>query len=605
MAMVQVGVSTGETTTLSLEKLALQEDNYQISMTMVGFFTFLLCSMYLLRSSNANLRTACWLSVNKSMSAFIGVLIKSSVNQTVAHVAKTDVAGVDLGYKCFIQAVQASGWWWALQLGTAWTIRIVTIPHMLNQISGGYFKIPEEQPDTHRVRSKLKSDEETHQVANHVESLGTCLAFTLGSSSKSVFAIIQKMGENGDNENLYLFGTIPLTYLFLFFITRLGDRLRSALAGGDGIISERESAWGAYMILAEDKVAGLIGGHLMTQAIIRKLTHKDAGDTGAWPTNARRNLEYAEWLSLWVILFSFLSILSLSLPDHMGRFKRWFKLSCGIVAALCMNHIIAIVTIRYFDDDDEGSFTRVNQTLLATVAGAFLMLILTQVEEYFGNMNNPHGRKIAAAVHEFFVPIVVLMGFAWRDEFKGDLKTIVAQRPLKIGDWKMHPSYQVSLASIALLVLVVPAWKWFLLPSASVKWVSNDQLDVWMDSLKAVRKPPRWVSEAGATESEWKDDMGRGHSHVFRALLSEAKDIGRDAFATTKKAGDGLQRGLEATGKHARIIHGGLKEGLNDRWQRVSFTPKGVAFTQNLGLPLANGFSSPRATEDPHQWTSS
>jgi len=209
------------------------------------------------------------------------------------------------------------------------------------------------------------------------------------------------------------------------------------------------------------------------------------------------------------------------LPDFLRRYKRWCKLGCSVVAALLIDSSVDSFTLKWLG---VGAFPRVVETLISTMVGATVMILLTEVEEFFERKGN---MKTAAAVHEFFVPVAVLVGYAWKDEFKGAMDVILKKSAL---DDQIPNHVQASIASIIMLIIVIPAWKQFFLPSAYTQWMAKEahERDEIQDKLKPVLNLPRWLrNDLEKQRLDWQER----HLHnatskraLYLSLLSTAEE---------------------------------------------------------------------------------
>jgi len=460
-----------------------------ISVMLLGSIGFIMMIFYLTNHPDEDIRTYSWQVLSMTISIFCSVLMFQACNGVVTEY---------IGDTVLINMVQLITWLGLLQL-------------VLAKTSGAIDKHPK----------SLRA------VELDMKCWAVLFAHLTGFSSINAWGSIQQTGYFSASPSSSLL-VLPLQLVGLFAVFHILDGIRWRIANSDdGEVDEYEEAWDEEAEESENDVAGLSLSFLTVQALRFKFCGILPNAEGVLTGFEATHVEVYELL-LCGILFAAGSVVVLWLATYIRegdekkeRFAAVINNYCSMGFAWCVFYGTKwwISSLHF---TNEETLLRVVLALVLS-AGSFLFIFfLDKLED-----NELLGKDANESLEVIIEGLGILVGFSWEQSFDVAVEDITTSAKSL-----MPPSLSRLLMSIVLIAVVLPAWRYYILP--------KEQL------LKEVRK------DEGKHEKEFREGLLALQDQFFN---KRAKEQDLDMMHLQLK-----QMRRDAHEHHGHHHHGGEHE---------------------------------------------
>lgn len=424
---------------------AVDSDDLSAAIVLLGSVAFMMSMMYLLLNHDSQIRQYSWTTLTAAISNFLGALIARSNGDNIALY----VVGAN-GSKMKTVAVWAcicAGWFLLLQAV------------LLLAASG--------KGNFNRMLLNLKC-------------FGALFGLTTGFSSLTLWGTVQQLVDSP------IPWTTPVVFLTYMSVFHVFLKIRSFIAHlGDDTVDEAEQAWFKFCKETEDAVINLTVAHVTVQSIRYGITGLHPLPTGADPPGFKATVTDGIKLELWADLFLVLFFVSdVVIPASYGRFKVWLKGSIGNAFAFCAFFAMTWYTQTW--SPVGGNDQVLLLAMFVTISG-FCMLGILHNLSHIKCMPKWFGAEVKA----FVGPVSFMIGFAWKQATLSAIDVINNRTP-------MPKTVNEVVLTIAIAVVVIPAWRWYILP------VVMDMLNPAPLPITQVKPLPEIVPEIVPAAGDYK-----------------------------------------------------------------------------------------------------
>lgn len=412
------------------------EANLDVAWMLLGSVGFVMSLFYLLNYHDKGIRNLSWSVVSGSICIFTGVQIGGAWNRCfLYYVMRTSSP---LANHIIGNLIASLGWYVLLQVTLAW-------------ISGAVGAPPSS------VGSMILN------MKCWAELLGVCT----GASNLGTWSQIQQLvPPNG----FAIAGVVPLTGGILLLVFWEAHAVRTTVAlGDDGKTDQYETLWEHFTNETENGILCMTMGFLTVQSVRFWISGVLPPANGALPPGVQPLASHI--ISLFVAGVTFIvliPIVDVAVPDTLGRYKRLLKSVCGTSAAFSLMNAVDWSIRDLFDLS--GPVGSMLLALTVTFGGFVLIFIMDYITDL-----KCTGERVDRELRALIGPLTILIGFAWKQAFVAAVGTVTKQMDFA--------PLESLLLALAMASVVVPAWRWFILPVV----MHNEVAKALQDAEKEMR----------------------------------------------------------------------------------------------------------------------
>uniref|UniRef100_A0A7S0AJG9 Uncharacterized protein n=1 Tax=Pyrodinium bahamense TaxID=73915 RepID=A0A7S0AJG9_9DINO len=391
--------------------------------------------LYLLNFRDPELREISWNVLSRSIVTFLGVLVGAAWNDVLLHYIVG--SGAPASKTIAVQFCSMLGWYLLLQL-------------VLAKVSGAIGTPPASVRD----------------MVLDLKCWVTLLGITTGRSMKDLLGYIQ---QQVPRDFIHTAGMIPLAGLGLFFVFKVHEygRMQVALAD-DGQVDVYELLWERYTTQTEDNATCMALAHVVVQVVRFQITgHLPPANGSVSASESDTGMRSAMLFLSSLAFVALIVVLDVAITREI-RFVEWLKAISGNCVAFCLLYAILWCILDY--SDARGA---VGSMLLA-VGVSFVSFLIMFILHFLERLDCT-GPRADMEIHRMLQPLAILIGFAWKFAFDASIKAITShEHVLPV------PVMDLTIA-LLLALLVVPAWRLYILPvilknevSKTVKQITED-----------------------------------------------------------------------------------------------------------------------------------
>jgi len=223
----------------------------------------------------------------------------------------------------------------------------------------------------------------------------------------------------------------------------------------DGREDVFERCWYTFAVETEDGIFALTCGHLIVQVVRFSITGRLPPSSGAVPPGMHISLDHVVFLFVWSFVFvAIIPAVDLLMPEtpSLGRINRVAKRLAATCVSFC--HLYAITWWIQGFFNVNGAVGSMIIALLVTFFGfgmLFLLFFLTDLEFT--------GEIVDREIKTLIQPFAILIGFSWKQAFGAATTSITSREQLA------PTPLETLFIAVMLAVVVVPAWRMFILPT--------------------------------------------------------------------------------------------------------------------------------------------
>eukprot|EP00434_Breviolum_minutum_P009102 symbB.v1.2.008017.t1/scaffold498.1/size458234/9 len=417
--------------------------NLGIAVMLLGSIGFMMATFYMVNHSDKDLRVMTWKVICATISIFVSVLIYQAFDDAIKAMFLEGASSIAKMQVAFLHSFV---WFLLLQLLLATVSRAISWPCQ---------NAAEDTPDDQRELD--------------LKCWAVILGHITGFASISAWSQLQA----------HLSGSVlilPIAFFALWALFRVTDIIREWVSlADDGVKDKMEEAWDEATEETEDDVMALTLSFLVVQTIrfwIYGVLPDEEGnleDSTLKPSLPQAF--FALSIGIGIAMFSYFRTVYGS--SNHSRYSIWLRLVSDFSSCwLIMFSIDRIMTLANLGGGQYGVLGNVITACFLTFLSFTVMYFLDKeadkVEESMDlegketpqNVTALHGRK-KVAMRATVLAIGVLIGFAWEKCFDVAVNE-TAEKEAQAGI--VPPSLVKVALALMLATLVVPAWRWYILP---------------------------------------------------------------------------------------------------------------------------------------------
>lgn len=419
-----------------------------VAVMLMGSVAFIMALFYVLHYHDPDIRTYSWNVVSSSICTFMGVLIGMSWNQCFVFfvVGPPQVAGSVKTILC--GSVATIGWYILLQV-------------VLAVVSGA---VGRKRPVC------------LERTILNLKCFAVLLGITNGASNLALWGSVQAEVPHNLGGTI---GVVLTCFFSIGFMFMVGGSVRNCVAkSDDNKEDECEQLWERFTEETEDGALCLTLAHLCVQATRMSITGVLPLPGGQMRPGSSPTQDDAWWLFLSGCAYAaFIPIIDLTLQvSFLSRFKGWLKKTAGFGAAFCFLYSITWAMASLSDVAQPPG--QMVLALIVTLVGFAIIFLLDFLAD-LSCTGDATDREIKALVG----PVSVLIGFGWKQAFVGAILTINAREKL------MPAPVQTLACTVVLVLVVVPAWRLYILPVVMSETLSREERRASISKPKIVPLP--------------------------------------------------------------------------------------------------------------------
>eukprot|EP00442_Polarella_glacialis_P000292 CAMPEP_0115115950 /NCGR_PEP_ID=MMETSP0227-20121206/42999_1 /TAXON_ID=89957 /ORGANISM="Polarella glacialis, Strain CCMP 1383" /LENGTH=687 /DNA_ID=CAMNT_0002516723 /DNA_START=46 /DNA_END=2110 /DNA_ORIENTATION=+ len=496
--------------------------NLGVAVMLLGSIGFMMGVFYMVNHSDKDMVINTWKVICSTISIFVAVLMFQAINGIV-KVTFLEGASEE---KMLVAAFLHAGFWFLfLQFFLAFVSGAVELPCVTSHKQ----EIHDNPVLKQKAADKLFLDMKCWAII-----LGHITGFAcIGAWCQAQQFVKHSIGLS--------FAIVPLAAFVTWTAYKVSDMIRYRIAmGDDGVEDEFEKAWDEATEETEDDVMGLTVSFLLVQAIRFSVVGVLPNEEG----NFEEDITVSDYqvfmmVSIGVVVGVFHSCALCS--KHLGRLNAWVRLVCDFVFSWSLMFAIeAYLATHGLGGSVMGCIGEVVQANLVTVLSFAIIFILDKLADA-----GHGGAKANDAIRSTVVALGILIGFSWEKCFD-----TAVDNTAESGLIVFPPAITKLLLAIVLAAIVVPAWRWYILPV---------------------------VKELGGFEEEEEEEeeeghhghhVEEGHGHPHEAKKHEGHASSHEVSNVAAKAVNDDYHALPAEGNPAKeleILKAFLQEQSQDR----------------------------------------
>eukprot|EP00405_Crypthecodinium_cohnii_P014542 CAMPEP_0206444642 /NCGR_PEP_ID=MMETSP0324_2-20121206/15028_1 /ASSEMBLY_ACC=CAM_ASM_000836 /TAXON_ID=2866 /ORGANISM="Crypthecodinium cohnii, Strain Seligo" /LENGTH=548 /DNA_ID=CAMNT_0053912693 /DNA_START=189 /DNA_END=1835 /DNA_ORIENTATION=+ len=408
------------------EELEVEEAaNAGMSIMLLGSIAFMMGLFYLVNHPDPDMTKYSWQVISSTISIFSAVLLFQAINSMVEHAL---LDGADETREMVIGIAHFLVWYCLLQYTLAF-------------FSGALHKNVSEN-DFERAECQLK-----------------CYAILLGHitgfAAINAFGNIQQMVSSSPAA---AFAMVPISWLIIFMITQVADRIRDSYArGDDGIVDKFETLWDEVTEETEDDVIGLAVSFLAAQAFrfwVGGILPNEEGEEPEESQSSHSNSQVLVLYAIGIILVGLDFLRMLYIKQTLPRLTPQLRNIIMMVFSWCLYFGMDWWLSGNVFVENHGMTKEVVLALMVTGTAMSLIFVVDKIADLEST-----GESVDNALRAVVQALGILIGFGWEKSFD----TAVAE----VSEWTRVIPESVTKLVLALLIvlLVVPAWRLYILPT--------------------------------------------------------------------------------------------------------------------------------------------
>jgi len=419
--------------------------NLGIAIMLLGSIGFMMGIFYLVNHEDKEMQICTWKVICATISIFVSVLIYQAANDAVKAAFLDGASPFEELEVAFVHSLV---WFGTLQVFLATVSRAITWP--------------------------CQGDVDMSEAADDKRKLDLkCWAVILGHITGFAFISAWAQLHEHLGGSLVIF---PLAYVVLRMLFKMTERAREfVMYADDGKKDALEEHWDEATEETEDDVMGLTMSYLVVQTIRFWTTGVMPNAEGNLPKGyLASDLQAATLLVIGVLIATASYVRTVYFPHWHGRNVVWLRLVCDFSFSwTIMFGIDGVLTNAGLGGAEYGVVGDVITACLVTVWAFAVIYFLDkevdytihQAEALEGSPNAKDQAKAKlqkrkrAAMRGTILALGVLIGFAWERSFDTAVDDTAEKESRSL-----PPSFIKVVLAMLLATVVLPAWRWYILP---------------------------------------------------------------------------------------------------------------------------------------------
>jgi len=425
------------------EEEAVTHADVGVALMTIGSIGFMMGLFYLVNHHDEDMRKYSWQVISNTISIFSAVLLFQAVNGVLKHYALKGTEE-NSGIQLFVGIVHFMVWYVLLQV-------------LLAAIVGAIDAVPfwELFCKDETAKNALPSE-----VEQKTKLMLECWAVLMGHitafAAINMFGIIQQMMSKW----IWLSAlAVPLAWVLMEMLFALAVFLRQREIAKDNKKDEREKLWIHHTKETEDDVIGLCISFLIVQVlrfiICGVMPDVEGEDGEGTPDHTIFDSLYLIGIGMvWIAA----RLVRTAISEHHLPFSDRKREQIGLIttmgAAWCLLFSVQW-TVNIYSHHTKDAVAKVVIALAVTFLSLGDITILDKIRD-----RHATSKRVDKILKSFITTLSMLIGFAWEKCFDSSVDTIAH------GGRRIFPPVATKLIlSILLCSIVIPAWRFFILPT--------------------------------------------------------------------------------------------------------------------------------------------
>ncbi|CAK9071443.1 unnamed protein product [Durusdinium trenchii] len=489
-----------------------EAENTCISLMLLGCMGFMMATFYLVNWPDSDIRQISWEVISSTTSVFGALLLFQGCNRVVEFYF---LSGFSPWQQVLVNMLHMLLWFAVLQLVLAYYAGALGEHQIPLERRKSLSRVATEALSPHMRVAHLESAEQNlHDIKLNTHAWGILLGHVTGFAAVNAWSSLQQVVPS------FLSFLVPIVaFASISGIYKATARWRYEKTMADGEEDEFEVIWGEHVAETEDEVISLSVSFLTVQLLRFCIT-------GQLPEASGEDSENSPPHSLWSCTLLLLVGVILGLAE-MGRlllarragtgaFARavsvessaegaergatWYQKISAMSFAWCLHISVDWSIAAHLQLDD--SMKAVVSALLGTCLAFLLIFGLDKVAD------NADDIEVDGAIRTVISALGMLVGISWERCFDAAVGGVTTSAMRTPGRHLPVPVMNLLLA-VVLALMVLPAWKWYILPK-----LHEEDSDGVQVETKETKEPTPWGDETRlfgrlgktrAAESEEKD----------------------------------------------------------------------------------------------------
>ncbi|CAK9058275.1 unnamed protein product [Durusdinium trenchii] len=455
---------------VDVQETMKQSENICISMMLLGCMGFMMANFYLVNWPDEDIRRISWEVISSTVSIFSAVLLFQACNKALEYYI---LEGLWIWYQLAVDMVHMLLWFTALQLVLAYLSGAMGAHEEVSSRRWSLRKSLSLTWMSPSTRLKRAQSAEMHFKAVKINTV--CWATLLGHVTG--FAAINAWGtlQQAVPRNLLCCGLIPLvTFAGIWSIYQATEKLRKIQIEQDEEEDEFEELWGEEVAETENDVMSLAVSFLLVQALRFCISGYLPNAEGNDPKGLKQSNLACELLLFAAFVFGGFDIVQISLRkllklgnegsdveeqrvsynelDQAHRYHTW----CRDILAMATAWSIHFSVDWWLSANimADGAVLAVICAVVVTCFALLLIFVLDKLADMEFTDN-----EVDSSLRALISSLGILIGFSWERSFDEAVGGLAEGRV-----FGLPPPVLTLILAIFLASMVVPAWKWYILP---------------------------------------------------------------------------------------------------------------------------------------------
>lgn len=460
---------------VNAEEEAPSKTGVAMSATLLGSISFIMCLYYFLNYKDEDIQEKAWETVSSTISIFCAVLLFSSFNDLVeAYIINpTFGEGDATPGALLVDMIHMLLWFTMMQLALA---------HFSGAAGPGQI-----DSAIFEKASKRKQEEMVEEAEVNMKCYAVLLAHLTGFAAINAFGTVQQLFFASSPLTAYL--AVPVAFVAVVALQRVTDNIRErVMLGDDGEKDEFEKLWDEETEEAENDVMGLVISFLTIQAtrfaisgclpnqegkeeecsVEEYLFHHSSGQKlGMFGMAVFFTLFIFALRKYWPESFEEEYLEKLEEEGTKEEAHRWSLVArtaegLSVAVAMCFSWSIFYGTQMTIASMAETFKTE--EQLLSVVLAFCLSTILMFGLIPLDWLADQDWTDASAdrAIRSIMEAMALTIGFSWEQCFDACVDAIATTT--EGGHGPLNPHTTKLALTVFCSVLIVPAWKWYMLP---------------------------------------------------------------------------------------------------------------------------------------------
>ena len=466
-----------EVAKMDIQEQMHQSENICISLMLLGCMGFMMSNFYLVNWPDADIQRISWEVISSTVSIFSAVLLFQACNKVLEYYV---LEGMWIWYQLVVDIVHMSFWFVALQLVLAYLSGAMgahaEVSSMRNSVS-----LSDSLSPTRRLLRVQSAEMHFEAVKINTICWATLLGHVTGFAAINAWGTLQQAVPR----DLLWCTLIPAVALFaIFCIYQATERLRRKWTELDGEEDEFEKLWGEEVAETEDDVMSLCVSFLLVQTLRFLISGHLPDAEGNDPKGLKQSNLACELLLFSAFLFGGFDIMCISVRkcfspntgqpdpealrgqsrsqsfrttsfnplDQEHRWSTWGRDICAMCTAWCLHFSVDWWLSANILAD--GAVLAVICAVVVTCLALLLIFVLDKLADMDFTDD-----EVDTSLRALIQSLGILIGFSWERSFDEAVGGLAEDRVLGLA-----PPVLTLLLAVVLASMVMPAWKWYILP---------------------------------------------------------------------------------------------------------------------------------------------